>query len=426
MMKRFLVCKGILIILVLCGLSHSQQFTTVSGTITDPSSQVWSNAIITANLIPAFQKPGPSLNQGHTITDSLQFIQANGSGTFSLTVDDNTFVTPSGSQWAFTICSNTSAQCNTVTLTISGPSQNISASINAAITNPVVNAQPTILRAYNGVEATGGNGALYWRTFDNTLWGCYALPNQTCSLGGGTWIEIGTGGGSGGTVTSVGLAGPTGIIISNSPVTTTGTLTWSMPTGWSTGSLLIGNGSNSVTNLPIGAANTVLESDGTTAHWQSLMFPAIFYQHVGVNGTTETQRDRLNLIAGTGITITGADSSGTNSTNVTITEYIPCQTGIGDGTNALPAATYHQVFCKNDSGVTITLHGFSCFTDNNGTSTMNAVDQANNALLSNAVTCTNTFAVATQSGTTTIPSGGWINFTFVADGTSTQTTWAVF
>lgn len=304
-MKRSVVYKLVFILALLCSMAQGQQFTSVSATITDPSSQVWSNAIITANLIPAFQKPGPSLNQGHAITDSLQFLQANGSGTFSLTVDDNTFVTPSGSQWAFTICSNTSAQCTTVTLTISGASQNISGAINAAISNLVVNAVPTILRAYNGVEATGGNGAIYWRTTDNTFWGCNALPNQYCSLGGGTWVEIGTGGG--------------------------------------------------------------------------------------------------------------------------VPSYLPCQTGIGDGANIIPAATYHQVFCKNDSTGSITIHGISCYTDSNDSSTLNATDQANTALLTGAITCTNsTYAAGTISGTPTIPKGGYIKFTFVAGGTSTQTSWAVY
>lgn len=43
-----------------------------------------------------------------------------------------------------------------------------------------------------------------------------------------------------------------------------------------------------------------------------------FYQHTGVNGTTATQRDRNNFIAGTNVTISAADNSGSNSTDVTI------------------------------------------------------------------------------------------------------------
>jgi hypothetical protein len=73
--------------------------------------------------------------------------------------------------------------------------------------------------------------------------------NMACLTSAGANCLGGGGGGGGGNVTSVGLAGPTGIPISNSPVTTTGTLTWSMPSGWVLGDLLIGNGSNSVARL---------------------------------------------------------------------------------------------------------------------------------------------------------------------------------
>src|SRR5262249_16829749 len=71
----------------------------------------------------------------------------------------------------------------------------------------------------------------------------------TCLRSDGSNACPGGGGGGGGGVVSVGLLGPTGIPITNSPVTSTGTLTWSMPAGWILGDTLIGNGSNSVTRL---------------------------------------------------------------------------------------------------------------------------------------------------------------------------------
>src|ERR1700675_4011956 len=60
-----------------------------------------------------------------------------------------------------------------------------------------------------------------------------------------TWNVIGGGGGAG-TVTSVGFAAPTGFNVTNSPVTGAGTLTLAMPTSWTTGDLLLGDGANSV------------------------------------------------------------------------------------------------------------------------------------------------------------------------------------
>jgi len=71
---------------------------------------------------------------------------------------------------------------------------------------------------------------------------CLTSTGASCLSGGG--------GGGGGNVNSVGLAAPTGMVVSGSPVTTSGTLTWAMPTGWVLADLLVGNGSNSVARLP--------------------------------------------------------------------------------------------------------------------------------------------------------------------------------
>ena len=43
------------------------------------------------------------------------------------------------------------------------------------------------------------------------------------------------------------------------------------------------------------------------------------YQTLGINGTSQTQRGRLNLIPGTNVTISNSDNAGTNSSDVTIT-----------------------------------------------------------------------------------------------------------
>lgn len=105
--------------------------------------------------------------------------------------------------------------------------------------------------------------------------------------------------------------------------------------------------------------------------------------------------------------------------------HLRCESGLGDGLNAVTAGTYLQSTCYNDSGVTWTIVGIKCFTDNNGTSTLNATNGAATGLLTGAVTCTNAFAAGSQSATTTIANGDYIKFTFVADGTSKQTTWVV-
>lgn len=103
--------------------------------------------------------------------------------------------------------------------------------------------------------------------------------------------------------------------------------------------------------------------------------------------------------------------------------------GLGDGANAIAAATYPQYDCVNKSGATRTITGIFCWTDNAGTSTLAAANNAGTALLAGAVTCNNTKtgggASGTQSGTTTLANGDAINFSFVADGTTKTTTWTV-
>lgn len=104
--------------------------------------------------------------------------------------------------------------------------------------------------------------------------------------------------------------------------------------------------------------------------------------------------------------------------------------GLGDGLNAIAAGTYLQYSCVNTTGATVTMSSLRCWTDNNGTSTMAAANNAGTALLTGPVTCTNTKAsggaAGTQSATVTLAAGDAISFTFVADGTSKQTNWTIF
>jgi hypothetical protein len=118
---------------------------------------------------------------------------------------------------------------------------------------------------------------------------------------------------------------------------------------------------------------------------------------------------------------------GTGQTTFTQYTILRCYSGLGDGLNAMAAGTYLQTNCYNNSGVTWTITRIGCFTDNAGTSTLNATNGAATGLLTGAVTCTAAAggAAGTQSGTTTIANGDVIKFTFVADGASKQSGWFV-
>ena len=102
-----------------------------------------------------------------------------------------------------------------------------------------------------------------------------------------------------------------------------------------------------------------------------------------------------------------------------------CETGVGDGLNAITAGTYLQSFCKNTTGVSITLTGLQCYIDSGTASTMNAAGNTLGALLTGAVTCSTSFAAGAQSANVTLTNGDYVKFTFVADGTAKQTTWVV-
>jgi hypothetical protein len=101
-----------------------------------------------------------------------------------------------------------------------------------------------------------------------------------------------------------------------------------------------------------------------------------------------------------------------------------CSAGLGDGLNAIASGTYLQTTCYNGTGHTVTISGIKCYADA-GSSTMNVTNGTGAGLLTGAITCSSSFASGTQSGTTTVASGDYFKFTFVADGTTKQTSWVI-
>ena len=66
---------------------------------------------------------------------------------------------------------------------------------------------------------------------------------------------------------------------------------------------------------------------------------------------------------------------------VVVTMPLSCQAGLGDGFNAIPAGTYLQTVCVNQTGKTWNITGVKCYSDNSGTSTMNVTNGANSSLV---------------------------------------------
>jgi hypothetical protein len=189
------------------------------------------------------------------------------------------------------------------------------------------------------------------------------------------------------------------------------------------------NGQTAASIKKWGASSTLVANDLLAGHWISATYDGTYWQLEGQLGNANATQ--VNGAAPpVSAALLGTNSSGqlVSATAYTLPSQYKtwsCQPGLGDGTNAITAGTYYQYTCHNDSGSTWTITGISCLTDNSGSSTLNATDGSGNALLTGAITCSSSWAAGTQGSTTTIASGGYVKFTFVADGTSKQATFDI-
>jgi len=109
--------------------AFAQNFTSVSGTITDPSAIPYANCNITAELVPSGTNP----TIGGAAIGGLNRASCDANGNFSMTLGSNAVILPGGTQWKFTVTETgnppplgTGPQSCTATITISGASQSIS------------------------------------------------------------------------------------------------------------------------------------------------------------------------------------------------------------------------------------------------------------------------------------------------------------
>ena len=125
---------------------------------------------------------------------------------------------------------------------------------------------------------------------------------------------------------------------------------------------------------------------------------------------------------GTGYAYGNGSSPFSYSTTIpssSLTIPMSCQPGLGDGLNAIPAGTYLQTTCRNETGQVWTLTVIRCVADS-GSSTCNVTDSEGDPLLTGAITGTSTYASGTIGGTTIIGAGDYLEITFVTDGTTKQ------
>lgn len=142
------------------------QFTLVSGTVTDPSGLPYANGTITPTLISS---DSPTLS-GIAYTPPTQPVGLSQVGGFAMQLADNTQLSPGGSQWRFLVCSAAGTVqpsggkgpvCFAATLTISGTSQDISASLHTAAPSLTAGAGLIFSSAVTGVSmVTSGSNTI--------------------------------------------------------------------------------------------------------------------------------------------------------------------------------------------------------------------------------------------------------------------------
>ncbi|MGH9403169.1 MAG: beta strand repeat-containing protein [Terriglobia bacterium] len=127
-----------------------------------------------------------------------------------------------------------------------------------------------------------------------------------------------------GTVTNVGLAAPAGFSVAGSPVSTSGLLTLGMPPGWTAGSLLVGNGANSVTALGVGSSGQCLTSTGATALWGSCGGGALPSGWAQNGGTGAIVAQPISTQDAVPLTVASSLSSGGTADIFDVCQVSPC------------------------------------------------------------------------------------------------------
>lgn len=192
-MKKLLSILGYFLLL---GSVHAlAQMTTITATVTDSDSTAWANAHYQLSLVfghnctqlSCYYINGAPLNP----TIAFQSGNLNSSGQLSTSVYTTNMITPSGTSWFISVCSDTSnSSCSPqVFFTATGGTQDISSLINAAITAPRF---PGIAGnfGYADVEVSNLNpGATYYnnvipctRNYNGSTWSCAGAGSFTGSV----------------------------------------------------------------------------------------------------------------------------------------------------------------------------------------------------------------------------------------------------
>src|SRR5271166_2198144 len=192
MFSRFDRAPCILKICAFLFLSTSAlaQFTVVTGTVTDPNGVPYANGTVSAQLITAGVTP--TLN-GQSFSMTAGPTPLSSAGSFVMQLVSNAAMVPATLKWKFTVCSATGSiqpaggtgpQCFTASITISGATQSVSATLSAAA---------PALSITGGIASglSGGGNTVVLSAGGGIVMTCNATGGCTITDGSGDTLFIG-------------------------------------------------------------------------------------------------------------------------------------------------------------------------------------------------------------------------------------------
>lgn len=164
-MKKFLSLFSYLVFAV--GFCVAQSSVT-SGTVTEVGGVVWAYATVTATLVNPSGQPPINIISGLAVA-TMKTATANSSGLFSVTVDRNDEIVPSGTSWNYTVCSvagicttvNTSVRTSTLTVVIPSPPETSVAGKDVTNVNQVSQLAQPVGPSFGKIAIIGNSIFIY-------------------------------------------------------------------------------------------------------------------------------------------------------------------------------------------------------------------------------------------------------------------------
>jgi hypothetical protein len=165
-------------------MSSEVRATTLSFTVHDPTGQSFAYGTYSFSFSPNYRSNGNAAAYRIGNATFTQYFTGNldVNGAASLTIPDNTTITPSGSQWTGTFCPNADFPCTSVIFTVSGSTQDASAIVNGQIPTIQISSTPNLVIAYSQYEITGRLGSAFWNQAANALYVCSQGTATSCTL----------------------------------------------------------------------------------------------------------------------------------------------------------------------------------------------------------------------------------------------------